>query len=171
MEDWRDERFTDRGSLEKRMEEKFSKYITGMSAVQFGFMLPGHGNNGKQVAIASDVELEEMHKTYEGKKRIKMYLKLNSKPQSSGLDPPQAKRVRTESQALEKMDELQQAVTKLKEKHKDGPFSKFTHAQFHCWANSIQLGTHVPIGQWKDTCPISSVLLKRQYQHHKETFC
>lgn len=70
-----------------------------------------------------------------------MWLKLSSKRLSTGGTDPQAKRTRTESH-LEKMEELQGIVVKLKEKHKDGKYSHFSKAQFHCWGNTIQLGHH-----------------------------
>ena len=43
---------------------------------------------------------------------------------------------------LEKLDELQTAVQTLKEKHKDGLYSHFSDAQFHCWGSTLQLGNH-----------------------------
>lgn len=38
------------------------------------------------------------------------------------------------------MDELQNIVEKLKEKHKEGKYSYFSTTQFHCWKSTIQLG-------------------------------
>ena len=94
-------------------------------------------------AIATYVRTKKKKKSakYEGKKKIKVWLKLSSKRLSTGGTDPQAKRTRTESH-LEKMEELQGIVVKLKEKHKDGKYSHFSKAQFHCWGNTIQLGHH-----------------------------
>ena len=58
------------------------------------------------------------------------------------LSAPQAKRAKSCETHLEKMDELQKIVSNLKEKHKEGKYSHFSGAQFHCWGNMIQLGHH-----------------------------
>ena len=94
-----------------------------------------------------------MYTVYCGKKSINMWLKskpvtktVTKKHQSSNVDDiPPAKRSRTEVRTeahMEKMDKLQQICKELKEKHNEGQYSHLSDAQFHCWGNSIQLGSH-----------------------------
>lgn len=134
VEEWMDKKYEKRDLFEEKMADKFSNYTADTNFQCMPWTC-------KQIVLASDDDLKEMYLKYEGKKSIKVWLKLNSKRSSTGGDPPQAKRSRTESH-LEKMDELQEIVAKLKEKHKSGKYSKFSKAQFHCWGNTIQLGHH-----------------------------
>lgn len=94
-----------------------------------------------------------MYTVYCGKKSINMWLKskpvtktVTKKHQSSNVDDiPPAKRSCTEVHTeahMEKMDKLQQICKELKEKHNEGQYSHLSDAQFHCWGNSIQLGSH-----------------------------
>jgi len=87
-----------------------------------------------------------MYEEHEGR-RINLWMKVKAKhqkqPSESSETPStsQTKRAKACESHLEKMDELQKIVDKLKEKKKEGQYSHFS-AQFHCWGNTIQLGHH-----------------------------
>jgi hypothetical protein len=100
--------------LKVKVCEQFSKYIEGYDT-EFGYIVPGHGKNGKQANIDTD---EELAATYEKTKKSKqVILWLKCKPRSKkrvasgSSDAPQSKR----QAALVSMSDVDNIVTKLKE--------------------------------------------------------
>ena len=55
------------------------KYITS-NAIQFGYIIPGHGEKGKQITIDSPEELQDMYRAYQGRNEIVLWIK-NEQPQ------------------------------------------------------------------------------------------
>ncbi len=142
VEDWKDQKFYTKESLEEKISLQFSKYSSDTD-FQLGYLCPGHGFKGKQIAIDTDEDLKTMYEKYDGKKSVIMWLKLKErgkKRSSNTVDgASNAKRAKNaknaESLHLEKMDDLQRIVGRLQEKHKDTKYSHFSNAQFHCWSS------------------------------------
>lgn len=149
-EDWKAQKFQDLEAMKGALASKFSQYIPD-DGFQFGYLSPGHGFKGKQFTLSSNDDLKTMYQEYNGRKSINLWLKPNfgkKRPTScleSDADTSMASQTKKKSRAesqLDKMDELQKIVAKLKERHKETKYSSFTQAQFHCWASTIQLGKH-----------------------------
>lgn len=111
-----------------------------------GYLTPGKGFIGKQFLLTRE-DVLQMYEEHEGRS-INLWMKVKAKhqkrPSESSETPAtsQTKRAKACEPHLEKMDELQKIVDKLKEKHQEGQCSHFSSAQFHCWGNTIQLGHH-----------------------------
>lgn len=146
IEEWKEKKFLSKNSFEEEFLSHFSDYITE-AGCQFGYLCSGHGFKGKQRAIDTDEDVENMYVEYSGKKSTNLWLKSKTvdrkRPSATNTDlAPKTKKSNREECQLDKMDELQKIVARLKEKHKDSKYSGFSAAQFHCWGNTIQLGHH-----------------------------
>ena len=125
----------------------FGKY-TDNAEFELGYLTPGKGFKGKQFMLTCGEDVLNMYEEHEGHRSINLWMKVKAKhrkrpSESSGMSSTsQTKRARACESHLEKMDELQKIVDKLKEKHKEGQYCHFSSAQFHCWGNTIQLGHH-----------------------------
>ena len=51
------------------------QYIEMYKELQFGYVVPGHGKKGKQLAVLSDEDLEEMYKKHKKKCEILLWIK------------------------------------------------------------------------------------------------
>ena len=115
-----------------------------------GYFEPGHSFKGKQLLLTNDDELKNMY--LEHRRRKSIYLWIKPSPQNKtnqGKRPrdstaaeevvPPMKRSssRYESQ-LQKMDEIEEILEKLRSKHEE----KYSPEQFHCWANLIRMRRH-----------------------------
>ena len=133
-------------SVRSKLVELFGKY-TNEAEFQLGYLTPGKGFKGKQFLLECDDDVLNMYEEH-GRRSINLRMKVKAKQQkrpNEYLDTPsasQTKQAKACESHLEKMDELQKIVDKLKEKHKEGQYSHFSSAQFHCWGNRIQLGHH-----------------------------
>ena len=96
--------------------------------------------------LTCDDDVLQMYEEQDGRS-INLWMKVKAKHQNGQVSlqkHPLLHRQRAKAcePHLEKIDELQKIVDKLKEKHKEGQYSHFSSAQFHCWGNTIQLGHH-----------------------------
>ena len=118
--------------------EQFSKYIEGYDT-EFGYIVPGHGKKGKQANIDTDEELEAMCEKTKKSKRIVLWLKCkprsNKRVAPGSSEAPQSKR---HASLVGMMSDVDNIVTKLKEKHGD----KYTPVQLNCWAHMIHTHKH-----------------------------
>ena len=134
-------------SIWSKLTELFGKY-TNEAEFQLGYLTPGKGFKGKQFLLECDDDVLKMHEEHQGCRSVNLWMKVKAtqwkRPNESSDTPftSQTKRAKACESHLEKMDKLQKIVDKLKEKHKEGQYSHFSSAQFHCWGNTIQLGHH-----------------------------
>lgn len=112
------------------LREKFIEYIDGFET-QFGFIIPGHGMKGKQEKIDTDKELEAMYNTHKKKKRINLWLKCKPKSKKTASPDSDTSQSKRQNSLISTMTEVDDIVTKLKEKHEE----KFTSVQLNCWAH------------------------------------
>ena len=146
IEEFQGNKLSSVDSMRSKLVELFGKYSNG-AEFQLGYLTPGHGFKGKQLLLTSDEDIVKMYGEHQGRRSINLWIQIKAKqhkrPNESSITPtPQAKKAKACESHLEKMDELQKIVDKLKEKHKEGRCSHFSSAQFHCWGNLIQLGHH-----------------------------
>ena len=114
-------------SMQSKLVELFGKCSNG-AEFQLGYLTLGHGFKGKQLLLTSDEDIVKMYGEHQGRRSITLWIKIKQKrPNESSITPtPQAKKAKACESHLEKMDELQKIVDKLKEKHKEGPCSHFS---------------------------------------------
>ena len=130
-------RYTSVDDLKTKLCEQFSEYTEGCET-QFGYVVPGHGMKGKQEKISTDEQLAVMYEKHKKKKRILLWLKCipkSKKRASTQGDAPQSKR---HASFLNMMSEVDDIVSKLKEKHGE----KYTPVQLNCWAHMINTHKH-----------------------------
>ena len=145
--EFQEKKFSTVESLQSKLVELFGKYADE-AEFELGYLTPGKGFKGKQFLLMCDEDVLKMYEEHAGRRSINLWMKVKAKHRkrpSESSDTPstlQTKRAKACESHLEKMDELQKIVDKLKEKHKEGQYSHFSSAQFHCWGNTIQLGHH-----------------------------
>lgn len=116
----------------------------------FGYIIPGHGLKGKQQVIKEDEDLKTMYAVHFGKREIMLWcpgeLKEKEKEQMG-----HRKRGREEdendctvetdmpkSKTGKRMQEVNNIVEKLRDKHK----SSYSVEKLHAWAHMIHMGKH-----------------------------
>ena len=113
-----------------------------------GYISPGHGMKGKKHPLVDEEDIVAMYTLYKGKRNILLWCYLRSagvtqsgssgkkrKHDDDGADSaPRSKRVINEK----KIQEIEDIVTQLKEKHG----SKYKVEHLNAWAHLIHLGKH-----------------------------
>lgn len=124
-----------------------SKFLTG-SVTTFGYIIPGHGVKGKQLVIKEDHDLETMYAIYFGKREIMLWC--TGELNESTTTTPCRKRDREnegnsstctsmpKSKTGKRMEEVDDIVDELKEKHK----SQYSVEKLNAWAHMIHMGKH-----------------------------
>ena len=123
--------------------DKFEKLLINHDFL-FGYLSPGRGVKGKQYSSTADDELTTMYTEYDGRKSVNLWIKVQVKEKkrshsSSTDDAPPSKRSGRFDAQMKRMDDIQEIIEKLKEKHSN---DKYTPEQLHCWANLIQMKKH-----------------------------
>ena len=143
VEEWRDVKFT---SVADMRDKAFYKFETLLINHDFllGYLSPGRGVKGKQYSLTTDDELKTMYTEYFGRKSVNLWLKAQVKEKKRSRsdttdDAPPSKRSGRFDAQMKRMDDVQEIVEKLKEKHSN---DKYTPEQLHCWANLIQMKKH-----------------------------
>ena len=113
-------------------------YIEADKDIQFGYVVPGHGKKGKQIAILSDADIREMYTPYD-KKNILLWMKQCRKrprvePSSSSSNRPTSRS--NYDYQTQRMAEIDSICDQLVEKHGQ----KYTKEQIRAWAIMIQMG-------------------------------
>lgn len=112
-----------------------------------GYITPGHSFKGKQMPLTTDEELSGMYDEHCTRRGINLWVKLpriskTKRPRSvetTDFVEPVSKKLSVSDSKLQKMDELQEILEKLKSNHQG---SKYSPEQLHCWANLIQMNKH-----------------------------
>ena len=116
---------------------------------QVGFIAPGHGTKGKQKWLATDEDISEMNLEHETKKDVYFWAyktiplpEVTRKRHNSECGPSKSKHAsltKSKSESLEeKLDEVEDCVMKLKEKHG----ANYSSKQLRTWAHLIQMQRH-----------------------------
>ena len=108
--------------------------------LNFGYIQPGHGKNGKQIDLECDKDLQDMYKVF-NKKKNKILLFMKYSKQRSRFEPVAATSSGGRSSysgEVEKIAELQEIIAKLTSKHS----ADYTKEQIRSWAIMIQMNSH-----------------------------
>ena len=129
--------------LKKDILSGCEQYLEPGKDLQFGYVDPGHGKRGKQIAVVLDSDLQDMYKRYEKKTDILLYMKHTRKrPRAAEVSEStgpgrKASRSNYDTQA-QKMADIDEICDKLVMKHGE----KYTKEQTRAWAVLIQMGRH-----------------------------
>lgn len=140
--EWESEEF---GNLKNMRDTLLSDLKDHLTDVQYllGYFEPGHSFKGKQMPLTSNEELINMYSVHRNRRSVHLWVKpqqcLSKRPRSDDTEIRAAKRSSSYDSHLQKMDDLEEILDKLKSKHKE---SKYTPEQLHCWANLIQMKKH-----------------------------
>ena len=135
--------FIDVSKLKESILSSCKHYIEEDKELQFGYIEPGHGKNGKQFELTSSGDLKEMYERYKKKRDILLWMKHSRKrPRSESDNPPggssrKSNRSSYEGQ-LNKMAQVDEIIDKLVKKHKE----TYTQEQYRVWALLLQMGKH-----------------------------
>ena len=129
--------------MRDRAFDKFEALLINRDFL-LGYLSPGRGTKGKQYSLTIDDELKTMYTEYFGRKSVNLWLKTQVKEKKrfrsdTTDDAPLSKRSGRFDAQMKRMDDVQEIVEKLKEKHSN---DKYTPEQLHCWANLIQMKKH-----------------------------
>ncbi len=157
-------------ALKNELFEKLEEqgYVSTQDDFKFGFMVPGHGVKGKQLAIDIDEDVSRMYQQYRGRKEIVLWVKIQSKTKKqpikgtcgqkrlsvsedgSNAKSPPIKKAKKDTlpqkggpnygKHLQKMSELDDIVEELNAKHQDS--GKYTAEQIRVWAHMLQMQKH-----------------------------
>ena len=143
-------RFTTVLNLQKSLSECYPTFISCDAVdIEVGYITPGHGARGKQRWICDDIDLTDMYKEYKGKKEIVVWF--YSSNNSEGETSKGKKRTHSPGETesikqpkfrstaqIEKMEEVDEILKKLKEKHS----GSYTEEKLRAWAHLIQMDKH-----------------------------
>ena len=146
IESWQGEQFSSVERMKSELGEEFADHF------QFGYLMPGHGMNGKQRPIESHADLTTMFSEYRGKRCILLWIKCQkpsvtkrSRPTSPDMGAsedvqvPKAKRAGPAYSAhMKNLHEVEEILETLKQKHEEN----FTPEQLRTWAHMIQMKKH-----------------------------
>ena len=136
--------------LKCELGKAFAQYVSNFD-FEIGYIMPGHGMNGKLHGLADDEDLSSMYEVFEARKNFMLWIKCRVKskkrPASSvstsagdgAIGGPNPKRSGSVyDSTLRKMHEVDVIMAKLEEKHK----KSYSKEQIRCWANMIQIKQH-----------------------------
>ena len=133
------------GDMMKALAESFPTFITKESELEFGYIAPGHGARGQQRWIADDIDLQDMYAEYRGKKEITLWFFINKdvakgkkRAHSPGGGGPSKKPSHQSDVHKAKMEEVEEILKKLKQKHT----GSFSEEKIRAWAHLIQMKKH-----------------------------
>ena len=126
--------------LKKDVLSGCEQYLEPGKDLQFGYVDPGHGKRGKQIAIELDSDLQDMYKRYEKKTDILLYMKHTRKlpiaaEVSESTGPGRKASHSNYGTQAQRMAEI---CDKLVKKHGE----KYAKEQTQAWAVLIQMGRH-----------------------------
>ena len=123
--------------LKTTLCEQFSEYIESCET-QFGYVVPGHGMKGKEEKISTGEQLAVMYEKHKKKKRILLWLKCIPKSKKRASTQGDAHQSKRHASFLNMMSEVNDIVSKLKERHGE----KYTPVQLNSWAHMINTHKH-----------------------------
>ena len=119
-----------------------------------GYICPGHGMKGRKCSLQNDDDVEEMYSSeYKNKRHVLLWCYLATsgtvkqkggkkrKHEDEGDSASQSKQTASQSKqtvAQKKLQEIEEIIAKLKEKHGNG----FKVEHLNAWAHLIQVGKH-----------------------------
>ena len=144
-------RFKSVDDLKRQLTDSLGQSI---SCDAVGYIEPGHGPKGKQRWLDSREDLDEMYQIYEpyhGKREILIWCYESSsntvggdkrgktrKRSYSPVGDTCAKFTKRHDACVQKLSEVEEIVTELKEKHE----SEYSIEKLNAWAHLIHLGKH-----------------------------
>jgi hypothetical protein len=115
------------------------------SVTTIGYIIPGHGFKGKQQVINVDSDLSTMYAINYGKREVILWCigELNEETKSrkrarEDEDKENASTAMPKSKTGKKMQEVNNIMAKLKEKHE----SQYSVEKLSAWAHMINMKTH-----------------------------
>jgi len=150
IEEWEFEQFKTLKHMRDTLLLHFKDRVTNDEFL-LGYFTPGHSTKGKQIPLKSDEDLNRMYSEHHSRRCIYLWVKSQvnitrqtKRPRNPDEDDNSdkarpAKKPGVYSSHLQKVDELEEILDKLKSKQKG---SKYTPEQLHAWAHTIQMGKH-----------------------------
>ena len=133
------------------VKDAIKEFLNG-EIQEIGYISPGHGAKGKHNSLVNEEDLKSMYDEYQGRRGVNGLLlwcyravdDSSDTQESQSISAPRkrsssnTKEENPPSKCAKKMQQIEEIVDKLKEKH----LSRYSLEQYNCWTHTIDMGKH-----------------------------